>query len=81
MLLLELKKCIRARVIVETRLDLVFYPYIQVIDIWELKIGGSKNGKKDYEYIYDKWIGERYQWKEDKNEKRRAIFGTYLQWS
>lgn len=69
----RVKKGIRARVIVETRSDLVHHPYIQLIDNWELDISGNKKRKIRIINLYDNGIGEGYQWKGDKNEKRWAI--------
>ena len=57
----------------ETRSDLVDHPYIQVIDIWELDLGGNKSRKTRIINVYDNWVGDGYQWRGDKDGKRRAI--------
>ena len=68
-----IKKDIRANVIVETRSDLVDHPYIQIIDIWELDLCGNKSRKTRIINLYDDWVGDGYQWRGDKDGKRRAI--------
>lgn len=57
----------------ETRSDLIDHPYLQVVDVWELKSQRKKKRRTRIVNIYDNWVGRDQIWQGDREEKRRAI--------
>lgn len=70
---LGVKKDSRGRIMVETRSDLIDYPYIQVVDVWELDSQRKKKRKTRIVNVYDNWVGRDQVWQGYREEKRRAI--------
>lgn len=50
---LGVKRDLGGRLIVETRLDLIDHPYVQVLDVWELNAQMNKMRKTRIVNIYD----------------------------
>jgi hypothetical protein len=60
--LIAIRKDLLASMIIEARIDLINYPYILALDIWDLDRGRYRVRRTRIVNCYDNWLEEGYYW-------------------